>query len=115
MELWHTPPALKGFRHEKHVIFLSFLCDVQFGLPDIGQNVMGTHFHADRISLTLMTAKCFIGIRINEAGAERAGKHTPLASDTKISVDGHGVGFWIAMGCAGWASLFTRGMGAIVA
>jgi hypothetical protein len=115
MELWHTAPALKRFRHEKHVIFLSFLFDVQFGLPDKGQNVMGTHFYADGVSVTLMTAKCCVGIRIDVAGAEWTGKHTPLATDAQISVDGHGVGFWIAMGCAGWTGIFTRGMGAIVA
>jgi hypothetical protein len=64
---------------------------------------------------TLITAEGLVGIRVHEAGAEWTGEHTPLASDTQIRVDGHDVGFWIFMACAGWAGILTRGLRAIVA
>ena len=76
---------------------------------------MGTHFHADRVSPTLITAEGFVCIRIDEAGSEWTGEHTPLASDTQIRVDGHRVGFWISLACASRTGILARGVGAIVA
>ena len=76
---------------------------------------MGAHFHADRVSGTLITAEGLAGIRIHETGAEWTGEHTPLASDTQIRVDGHRVGFWISLGGTCRTGILTRGLGAIVA
>jgi hypothetical protein len=107
--------VLQFICHEKDEIFLSFLFDVKIGLPDVRQYVMGTHFHADRVSFTLITAEGLVGISIHETGAEWTGEYTPFASDTQIRVHDHGAGFRISLGGASRTGLFTRGMGTVVA
>jgi len=106
---------LQKTRHEKGDIFLSFLFNTQLGLLDKSENMMGAHFYACRVSLTLVAAESLVGMGINEAGPKWAGEYTSLASDTQVRVDNHDVGIWISISRTGRASILARRPGTIVA